>query len=204
MLTIACCLWDPNSKSQEFSRCYDESWVEKLYRGFARNLTEPFHFVCFTDRLRTFKENIGQELLLSKQPDYGCLIEPFRLNVPMIVCGLDMVVLDRIDYMARYCLTGNKIALPAHPSKPEVTINPVVFVPKGFRQVFDDWRGENDMEWLGRQEHIKTDTMWPGQIWSFKLNDVRRRGLQKARIVYFHGKPKMPDVDAQWVRDHWK
>jgi hypothetical protein len=205
MLHIACCLWDANQHSQAFSRCYDESWVEKLYRGFQRNLSMPFQFVCFTDRERRFAEPIAQERLQAAVPDYGCLIEPFRLDEPTIICGLDTVVLGQVDHMARYCLEGDAIALPAHPSKPEVTINPVVFVPKGHRRVFEEWRGESDMAWLAGQKHVKTDAMWPGEILSLKLHDVRRKGPQSARIIYFHGDPKPSDLGhLDWVQDHWR
>ena len=44
MLTVVAPLWDANEKSLSFSRCYDESWVEKLYAGFCRHLTRPFRF----------------------------------------------------------------------------------------------------------------------------------------------------------------
>lgn len=205
MLHIATCLWDTNDKSHAFSRCYDEAWVEKLYRGFRRNLKLPFRFVVFTDRMRLYREPIEQELLETKRPSYGCMIEPFKLDEPTIICGLDTVIVERIDHMARYCLEGTEIATPAHPSKPQVTINPIVFVPKGHRHVFDDWRGENDMKWLKTRGHIKSDAMWPGQIRSFKLHDVRRRGIQDARIVYFHGSPKMHEIDNQlWLMNSWK
>jgi hypothetical protein len=205
MLRIACCLWDANKHSQAFSRCYDESWVEKLYRGFARNLTMPFRFVCFTDRRRTFAEPVEVQRLHCAVPHYGCLIEPFRLDEPTIICGLDTVVLGNVDHMARYCLEGDKIALPRHPSLPDVTINPIVFVPQGHRRVWDDWNGENDMVWLDRQAHVKTDDMWPGEILSLKLHDVRRRGPQGARVIYFHGLPKPDDLaETDWVRSHWR
>jgi hypothetical protein len=205
VLHVATMLWDANLHSQPFSRCYDESWVEKLHNGFRRNLTVPFRFVVFTDRERKFSAGIEQERLQAKEPGYGCCIEPFRLNEPSMIVGLDTIILDRIDHMARYCLEGTKIALPAHPWKAHVTINPIVFVPRGHRRVFDDWRGENDMEWLKRQDHIKSDTMWPDQIWSFKLHDIRVRGVQKARIVYFHGEPKPPALESLgWVREHWR
>ncbi len=205
MLHVACCLWDPNDKSPRFSRCYNEGWVEKLYRGFQRNLTKPFRFVVFTDKDRKFcSRGIEQQRLRTKVPDYGCLIEPFVLNEPSIICGLDMVVVGNIDHFADYCETADKMAMPIHPSKPEVAINPIVFVPRGHRYVFDNWRGENDMEWLGRQPHVKTDPFWPGQILSFKLHDVRRRGIKGARIIYMHGSSKPHELhDVDWVRKHW-
>jgi hypothetical protein len=160
--------------------------------------------VCFTDREYEFTAPIEQERLIASPPSYSCMIEPFRLNEPTIIVGLDTLILEPIDHMARYCLEGTEIALPAHPSKPNVTINPIVFVPRGHRRVFDEHRGENDMEWMKLQPHIKTDTMWPNQILSYKLHDLRVRDLGKARIIYFHGRPKMNDLNAPWIARHWR
>lgn len=206
MLNVACCLWDANAKTEQHSRCYDETWVDKLYRGFKRNLTRPFRFVCFTDREREFCPGVEQELLDSLDPDYGCLIEPFRLNEPVIICGIDMIVLRNLDHMADFCLAGGeKFAAPIHPSKPqEGIVNPIVFAPSGLRRIFDEWDGENDMVWLRKFPHVRSDTMWPGQILSLKLHDVRRKGTQGAHICYFHGVPKPHQMgDTAWVKQHW-
>lgn len=207
MLHIACCLWDANSRSQKFSRCYSEEWVDRLYRGFKRNLTAPFRFVVFTDRLRTFKENIGQEILVTKEPHYGCLIEPFKLNVPTIICGLDTVIIRNCDHFARYCETADKVALPRNPAitKKGQVINPVAFVPKGFRSVFDDWSGENDMEWLRTIESASVSDLFPGQVLSMKLDTVGPHGLRNARIVYMHGSSKPHELKhIDWIRECWK
>lgn len=205
MLHVACCLWSPNKNSYEFSLCYDETWVDKLYRGFKRNLTRPFRFICFTDRERKFCNGVEQELLETDPPDYGCLIEPFKLNEPVIICGLDMVVLKNIDHMADYCLKPGRVAAPRHPSKPENgVINPVIFAPAGHRRIYDEWNGENDMVWLNKQNPIHTDKMWRGQILSLKLHDVRRNGTQGAHIIYFHGVPKPHQMsDVAWVKQNW-
>lgn len=210
MLHVACCLWDVNIKSQWFSKCYDESWVEKLYRGFRRNLTDPFRFVVFTDRYRKFKETgIEQERLAAKVPDYGCLIEPFRLNVPTIICGLDMVLVRNIDHMARYCLTGTKVAAPWHPSRDDLGyINPCVFVPAGHRAFYDEWRGENDMKWLNARanEMIDATKMWPGELLSLKLHAVSHGSHPppNARIIYMHGRAKPHELlHCGWIKEHW-
>lgn len=204
MLCVACCLWDANKRSQPFSKCYDESWVDKLYRGFRRNLTMPFRFVLFTDRKRMFAEQIEQRRLKTAVPDYGCLIEPFCLDEPTIVCGLDTVVVGNIDHLANYCLTAEAIALSRDPYKPERSINPVALVPKGYRAIFDDWRGENDMDWLRRYPCAFIDDLWPGQVVSLKANRIRDVGLGAARIVYFHGTPKAHQLGhLDWVQEHW-
>ncbi len=205
MLTVACCLWDANENTPENSRCFDESWVEKLYRGFKRNLTWDFRFACLTDRWREFKEPIDQYQLDTKTPHFGCLIEPFKLNaVPMIICGLDMVVLGNIDHFADYCLSGGKIAAPKDPYKPTQLINPFVLAPAGHTDIFYNWRGENDMDWLRQQPHAFIDDLFPGgQTISLKAGDVRRKGTQNARVVYCHGRPKMHELDLPWIRENW-
>ena len=210
MLHVACCLWDANRHSQSFSTMYDESWVEKLYRGFARHLSVPFRFVCFTDRERTFKETgIAQERLATSEPHYGCLIEPFRLNEPTIICGLDMIVVRNVDHFGQYCLTAQNVALPSHPTNKAKFgfINPVVFVPAGFRWLADEWRGENDMKFLQDRGFADAQELWPAQILSLKLNAVPL-GSQPpgaARIIYMHGNKKPHELVERvpWIKQHW-
>lgn len=202
LLHVACCLWDANDRSRAFSLRYDETWVEKLYRGFARNLTRPFRFVVFTDRKRTFGEPLVEQIKLKRlPPDYGSLIEPFRLDVPSIIVGIDTVVVGTIDHLADHCMTATRLALPRVSG---ISNNGVVLVPAGCRHVHDEWRGENDMEWLRRQPHDAIDQLWPSHVVSFKLH-VRPNGLGDARIVYMHGDPKMDQLGhIDWVRDHWR
>lgn len=204
MITFATLLWDANAASQPFSRAYDEAWADKLYRGVARRLSLPFRFVVFTDRFRAFDElGIEQELLATARPDYGCCIEPFRLDTPSIIVGLDTVITGSLDAMATWCLTGDRVALPRSPGKP-YACNGIALVPAGQRRIHDDWRGENDMEWLRDQPHVFIDDLFPGQAVSFKC-DVRPNGLGDARVVYFHGPPKMPDLaDEPWIAEHWR
>lgn len=205
MLKVATCLWDANKHSQDFSRCYDEGWVDKLYRGFARNLTVPFEFVLFSDRPRKFKEPVKQLPLISKRLDYGSFTEPYKLNEPMILVGLDTIIVRNIDHMAEYCLTADTIALPRDPYKPERSINGVALVPAGHRKVFDDWRGENDMEWLRKFTWQPIDDKWPGQVLSVKAHRVRDIGIGEGRIIYTHGKPKPQDLmNYDWARENWK
>lgn len=205
MLQVVACLWQPNDKSEEFSRCYDESWANKLHAGFRRNLTRPFRFVIFTDRARAFDHGIEQELLATKKPDYGCLTEPYRLNEPMILVGLDTVIVRNIDHFADYCMSAHKVALPRNPYKPEQSINAVALVPKGHRRIYDEWRGENDMDWMRKQDTAFIDDFWPGQILSLKEHDVRGKGLRDARIVYMHGKPKAHELGhLDWIKKHWR
>jgi hypothetical protein len=206
LLRVVTCLWQPNQHSLPGSLCYTDEWVDKLYRGFRRNLSLRFEFVLFTDKYRRFQEPIRQEILSNKEPDYGSFTEPYRLNEPMILVGLDSVIVGNIDHFWNYCFTADKIALCRDPYKLERSINGIALVPAGFRWIWDTWQGENDMEWLRQHaEHtVFIDDIWLGHCLSLKAHDVRAKGLQGARVIYFHGVPKPHKLGhLGWIREHW-
>lgn len=205
MLHVATALWDANRHSLDFSRMYDESWVEKLHASFRRNLTVPFRFVLFTDRERQFSVRIDQERLNAEVPDYGSFTEPYRLNEPMILVGLDTIITGNIDHLADYCMTADVIALPRDPYALHRACNGVALVPAGNAKVYEDWRGENDMEWMRQQPHVFIDDLFPGQVVSYK-GHVRQHGLGDVRICYFHGAQKPHELaqSVPWITEHWR
>ena len=181
---------------------YNEAWVEKLYRGFERNLTQPFRFICFVDREREFREPIEQELIESIPADYGSCIEPYKLNVPMILVGLDTVITGNIDHFADYCFTETTIALPRAVYLDNTVCNGVALVPAGKRTVYDNWNGENDMEWMRRQDYVVLDDLFPGHAVSYK-GHAKENGIGDARVVFFHGKDKPHEINEPWLKEHW-
>jgi hypothetical protein len=204
MLHVSACLWDATIRSAPASRCYDDSWAVKLYFGFQRNLTRPFRFVLFTERDRDLPAEIVQERLETLDPTWAAIVEPYKLNEPSILVGMDTVITGNIDHLADYVLAGNKYALPRDPYHHSIACNGVQLVPAGMRHVFDDWRGENDMEWCRGFPHDFIDDLWPGHVVSYKKR-VLHHGLGDARIVYFHGTPKMHEIaHVPWVRDNWR
>lgn len=204
MITVATLLWAPNRKSQRFSTMYSEAWVEKLYRGFARNLTAPFNFVCYVDRERQFAEPITQRPIKSREPGYGDCIQPYEMGVPMILVGLDTVVTGNVDHLADYCLTAETIALPRDPYMLSRACNGVALVPAGQQAVATSWAGQNDMEHMRAQPHVFLDDLWPGQVVSYK-GSVRGKSLGDARIVFFHGPDKPHELLwLDWIKAHWK
>lgn len=202
MLTIATMLWSPNKHSKGFSRCYGPEWVDKLYRGFKRHLTDAFEFVCFTDREYPFNEPVKRMPILSGVPNYGCYIEPFRLDRPSIIVGLDTVVTGNCDHFAEYCHTAKKVALPRDPNRLEMSCNGVALVPDGNRHIFDRWNGENDMEWLRKHDCDYIDDLFPGQVKSYKLH-VKKHGIGDVRICFFHGAEKPHEINHP-VTEHWR
>ncbi|GLQ36747.1 hypothetical protein GCM10007908_03670 [Rhizobium albus] len=203
MLTVATLLWDANRNSLPFSRMYDETWVEKLYRGFARNLSDPFRFVCYTDRPRHFAEPIEQKRMSTSTPGYGDCIQPYEMGEPMILCGLDTVITGNCDALARFCLKSDIIALPRDPYKPSRACNGVALVPGGKSDIWTRWKGENDMEWMRAQPHVYLDEAFPGAVVSFK-GRAKAAGIGGASIVYFHGREKPHELPAGHpILEHW-
>lgn len=204
MITVATLLWSPNRHSKSFSTAYTEAWVERLFRGFARNLTKPFRFVCYVDRPRTFAEPIYQVRLRSPEPTYADCIQPYELGCPMILVGLDTVVTGNIDHLADYCMTADKIALPRDPYAPHRACNGVALVPAGMEAIAKDHRGENDMEWLRAKPHAFLDDLWPGQVVSWK-GRVEKFGAGDARLIYFHGERKPHQMpNNALIQEHWR
>lgn len=204
MLNVVTCLWDVNDHTKWFSKCYDESWVIRLFDGFRRNLAMPFRPVLFTEKPRKLDKSILQIMLSTDRPGYGNFTEPYRLNEPMILCGLDTIVTGSCDELAHYCLRGNTPLLPRDPYRPERCCNGVALVPAGNSEIYEKWSGENDMEWLREQPHRFIDDIYPGRVESYK-GHVKRNGLKDCRIVYFHGdeKPHQLLDKEPWIRQHW-
>jgi hypothetical protein len=203
MITFATLFWQPNGESFDFSQAYDESWVEKLYRGVMRNLTQPFRFVCYSDRDRTYAEPIEQRRILSPVPSYADCIQPFELNCPTILTGLDTVITGNIDHLAAYCLSGRILGLPRDPYAPHRACNGVALIPAGMARVAYLHSGQNDMEWVRQFDHEYVDDIFPGHVQSYK-GTVKAEGLKRTRIVYFHGAEKPGQIDEPWLADHWK
>lgn len=204
MITIATLLWQANGRSKSFSSMYDEAWVEKLYRGFARNLTQPFQFVCYVDRPREFAEPIGQRQIVSAKPSYADCVQPYEMGVPMILCGLDTVVTGNIDHLAASCFERTTIGLPRDPYNTAQACNGVCLVPEGMERVATEHRGQNDMDWMRQFPHGLLDDEFPGQVQSYK-GAVKRQGLGDTRILYFHGKEKPHELDpGHPILEHWR
>lgn len=203
MIAIATLFWTANQHSRDFSRMYTEEWVEKLYRGFRRNLTQPFRFVCYSEKDRAYSEPIIQQRIDAMRPDYGHCIQPYEMNVPMILVGLDTIVTGNIDHLADYCLNGGKFALPRDPYHPKQACNGVALVPAGMDRIAKDWAGQNDMVHVRSYPHAIIDDILPGQVVSYK-GHVKQRGLGDARIVYFHGEEKPHQLRGNEITEkHW-
>lgn len=213
MITIAACLWDANEFSDPFSVCFDESWADKLYRGFKRHLSKPFRFVIYVDRERTFGEpEIEQRLLREPWHCGNCLVQPLESNEPIITMGLDTMITGNCDPFVEYAMTGDRIAVPLDPYFPETVCTGMVICPGGMgRDFVKSWDGPADVCDMNlfrqRQDELGIlDTMFPGMVRSHKVHIVRdKEPTDNVRVCYFHGSPKPHELGRDpWIAEHWR
>lgn len=206
MLTVAVPFWTPNEKSADFSVMYDEHWVECLFHGFRQNLSKPFRFLVFTDRVRDYSTPLIEQRLLTSLPPitYRACLEPFALDTPTLLVGLDTIVTGNCDALADYCLTTDKLAVPRDPIFPDKVCNGVNLIPAGMAYIWDNAPAHlTDMEWIREQDVAVIDDLFPSQCVSYRC-EVKERGLRDARLVYFHGSEKPHELaHIPWVREHW-
>lgn len=206
MLNIVSLLWKPNGKEHNFSRHYDESWAVKLFDAFGRNLTVPHKFCLFVDEYRDIPRDCTQYLLRRRPITYGSCMEVYRLNEPMIVVGLDTIVCKNLDHWAKYATDpqSEKLLVPKDPYRPDRFCNGVQIVPAGFGDLYEAWNGQNDMEFIRRARDVADiDSVFPGEAISYKVH-YKQSGLQRGRVVYFHGRPKMQDIEDAELLEHWR
>lgn len=206
MLTVCSLLWDANDKSEKFSLAYTDDWAVKLFNGFRRHLTIPHRCVLFTDRRRNLPDFIEQKVWpdLGKR-GYADCVTPYSMNVPMILVGLDTLIIGNIDKMGRWCLENpGKLALPKHPYR-DFSINGVQLWGGHDIRIFRDWNGENDMDWMRGFEHVRIESLWANAVCSWKAHCFNGVPPKGTRIVYFHGDRKFPKLRKEpLIRAHWR
>ena len=208
MIIFATLLWDANDQSFNFSRIYDETWVEKLYHGVDRHYDGEFEFRLWTDRVRALdRGKIVQRKIASPKPVYGDCVQPYEASdeAPMILFGLDTMITGDLTPLVEYAKTAEVLALPRDPYAPHQACNGVALIPQWHGFVWTEWRKrEGDMERCRAVEHVFIDDLFPGQVVSWK-GHVREHGLGDARIVYFHGSDKPHELRRDpIVREHWR
>jgi hypothetical protein len=197
MITVACVYYEAHDGVPSWARCYSPEWVDKLYRGVARNYSKPFRFVCLADNLYNFKESIEIQSLDTTNWCTACLqlhaIEADRL----VQIGLDSVITGSLDELFAY---EGALAVPRDPYRPQHACNGVVLEPT--RKDIALITNSSDMHALDLFPHDWIDDLYPKQVVSYKAH-VMEHGVGGARIVYFHGVPKPHMLEEQWIKECW-
>lgn len=115
MVNVVCMKW---------GQVYGSHYVNRLYRGVARNLTIPFRFVCFTDDPTDIDPAVESKPLPPMDLPQGYENSAFRkislfapqvedLSGPTLFLDLDVVIVDNMDsffeFEAPFCIIHNWI-----------------------------------------------------------------------------------------------
>lgn len=199
MLNVTCVLFQPCDGISAFSRVYDASWADKLYRGVARNYAGAFQFFCYCDAPYAFEEPIHRVQLDTTLPGYFKCLDPLRHRGRCLFMGLDTVITGDLSDLASF---DGDLALIRDPNTGKGA-NGVVLHNKPVHHGYVEGIGkhQNEMNWLNAKPHEKIDDLYPGQVASYKKH-IKHGERTEARIVYFHGHEKPHEID-HWVTAHW-
>lgn len=196
---------------------FDERYVINLKRSLDRNLTHSFKFVCLTD-LPEIKE-VETIRLSNGHPGWWSKIELFRPGLVaterILYFDLDTLILKNIDDLLT--LGGDFYGLRPWNRANREKGNCASGIMAWKNGTYDFLYGEFDADKinrLGDQVYISAalkahgGTFTPLQdaapgIYSYK-RECRQGGPPRgARIVCFHGRPRVHEVGDRWVKEAW-
>ena len=224
-ITIVVALFDGKQTGIPHSvGIYTPEWVDKLYRGVARNYSGPFNFICLTEKNYDFVEPIKQIRFSRSVDQYGwmSLMEWYRPDLctgNRVTMGLDTIITGPLDDIFNFSFS--KAAVCQDPYHPNEICNAMTLVTPAFcDEIWNYWLENeyqviNECELLGAPSEMillrklysaspRLDTIFKGSILSYKVHirDHWER-VKDSSIIYFHGVPKPHQIDEQWIRENW-
>ena len=124
---------------------YDAEYVEKLYRGFKRNLTIPFDFICLVDKNYIFQEDIKAVRFKRSVDQYGwmSLMEMYRPEICegiRLTVGLDTIITGPVDDILQAQVS--KLAVCTDPMYTDQICNAITLsTPEFCEEFWGMWEG---------------------------------------------------------------
>jgi hypothetical protein len=218
MLTVACVLRTGQRVVDKLP--YGVEHVVKLRNGVKSNLGQTHRFVCLTDMVAEV-EAAGIEAIRLPTDWHGWwskinLFTPNLLTGSVLYLDLDSLVTGPLDPLVR---DSEGITMVSDFTRPEMMnssamawIGDYSAIWHTFAQNFDAISRQYDRiagPRIGDQGFIhdtlrnsKIDTFHPEHVVSFKRS-ARSGPPADARVISFHGTPKLDSPDAGWAYDAW-
>jgi len=210
------------------SKEYTVADVLKLKAAVERNAERPVRFVCLTDSAAwEFPE--GVEVAELRHPSWitkQSKVEMFRpslledwgrtlyLDLDTVICGSIEALLS---YEGEFAMLGDfsdpfrntygSGMMAWAPTIGSDIYDAFVQCPEDVR--LDTYRvggGRGDQLFIRHYTPLKPhlwQEMFPGQVVSYKAHCQYGFQLREARVICFHGRPKLGDIEDQWILDHW-
>ena len=202
---------------------YNPEYVDKLYRGIARNFRGTFDFICLTDQNYKFKEPIIQNRLSMSVDQYGwmCMVDVYRpelCTTKRFTIGLDTIITGSLDDIFEH---NTRIGLCGDPYTPQWICNAVTLAsPEFCEEYWNLWAGNtqnimdsclffnvpSEMAVLRKYYNNveRLDRTFPGKILSYKAHVLPNPYVvENSSIVYCHGEPKPHQITDEWIKEHW-
>ena len=226
MIDFVCVLFNGQDTSlPDYSRGagYSTEWVDRLYRGIYRQMPiKDWSLICLTDQRYKFKEPIKQISLDRPGLAWGSIMEAFRPDLTSrrrMIVGLDTLFVGSLADILSY---DGDCGLLRDPYHPNTICNGIgIFSPSMCVELWDEWT-RNFSTWKKRSVYngqlsemaflraVVGDTcnlldqIYPEQIQSYKVHwKPEKMSRERARIVYFHGRPKMHEILDQELLKFW-
>lgn len=196
---------------------YGPEWADRLVRGFRRNTSKRHRYICVSDQEYQYQEKIQTVLMDCNIHGWACIMECFRPDIGKsrrMILGLDTIILQNVDDILAW---REECGLLRDPYETDTICNGVgIFSAAEVRRIWSAWQNRetinhtyknlpSEMAFLRAvcPNAVRLDSVFPDQIQSYKAHWRRFPELQpQARIVYFHGTPKPPQVEPQLL-EHW-
>ena len=198
---------------------YTPEWADKLYRGLNRNITSDWEMVCLVDEKYNFNEPIRSiPFLDATSPGWSLLAEMYRADITTnrrLTIGLDTIICSNIDDIISFPLD---IGLVSDPMFNTNVCNAISIVSNNTAEhIWKTWTEKRD--WVLKECRLppwnvpselsmmrrlfnadgrcpRIDIGFPNRIFSYKSHILKKPELlNTASIVYFHGKPKLHQLN---------
>jgi len=196
---------------------FNARYVTNLKSALDRNLTYPFRFVCLTDDLEV--KGVDTIRLTNGHPGWWSKIELFRpgwiSTERVLYFDLDTIILRNIDDLLE--LGGSFYGLQPWNRANRLAGNVASGIMSWKNGAYDFLYNEFNLTEIhrkGDQAYISAalrahgDTFTPLQevvpgIYSYK-REYRLGRHDDARIICFHGRPRVHEVEEHWVKEAWR
>ena len=195
-------------------------YLAKLYAGIARHVPEGTgcRGACFTDDPSTLPEGVeGRQNApgLTGWWNKLAMFKPdaFDPGERVLYFDLDTIILGDLSGLANY--RGHFAAL-RDPFDGGILNSAIMAWEAGkFDHIWAHWESagrpqfdpRGDQNWIGQMIGVTPDywnDLLPGQLVSFKKDCWQRGAIpDDARALFFHGRPRPHECQAQFVKDLW-
>lgn len=222
MLDIVCILFDGANKGlpgYSAGAGYSAQWVDKLARGIRRNTDLKHQIICLVDQDYHFDEQVEKIPIITRETGWGVVMETFRPEIgcsQRIVMGLDTIITGDLNQIFQWKGRVGLLTDPYHTST--ICNGYASYSPEFCEWIWEQWQRKEEygerifyngrisemafLRFLAR-DAVRLDDLFPNEIQSYKVDWMMRpEARSSAKIVYFHGRPKPPNIEETLLQ-HW-